>query len=577
MELIQTSLLDTIPNNEIISKKFIPKDVFFNNGIINLYQFLEENSFEVEVEFQCNSFEIKYKDEKVYFEILNKFLKDKKIVSFNEKNKRIFFDIKRKEFTQTSKINIKNGGSNDSKNSLIRVHIDELGISQDELLKKEESYKSKYENSDKDDFKIEKCYYDKSKKEVYILSTLDEHIEKFSSYLVKDDFLVLNSSIHNFEDGQKSFHDMVKVSKKYNIDKWDALVYWFGIKIQHYFNYDFFIYPNSSNLEALQVFKDNLQIDDEKNSFRDETDNLITTNTNINFYEQLQKDKIFGKKFKNFYLTKSANEFEIKFFMYLCSKIFHIENSYEKALSKDKMTKIKEKLFNALQEITFVTYVEDGTFKKSLTEYTKVYMFIKFLVELKKTKITVQKDIQSDLFFYLADMIVTFGLSQSPKEVNINFQKWSKAFLEFKDLRKYYYLVSFNILKNESKSFARTLFEFENLYLKIIMKGKNMSIHEKSKVLGESIGYFCAELGDKDLLFKLRNVKNYKQLLSYFKDLKFVSLKHEDKARFSKEFNESLEEMIEILESDWEVIRDYIAIYAIDKFRATNYAKSKNK
>lgn len=171
-------------------------------------------------------------------------------------------------------------------------------------------------------------------------------------------------------------------------------------------------------------------------------------------------------------------------------------------------------------------------------------------------------------------MIVTFGLSQSSKEININFQKWCKAFLEFKSLRKYYYVTSFNILKNESKSFGKDLYEFEKNYLKNIMKGKNMSTHEKSKILGESIGYFCAELGDKDLLFKLRNVKNYKQLLSYFKDLKFVSLKYEHKARFSKEFNESLEEVINILETDWEIIRDYIAIYAIDKFKATNYAKS---
>ncbi|MGM0518870.1 MAG: hypothetical protein ACQERD_04410 [Campylobacterota bacterium] len=563
MELIQESLFDVTPEDKVIFKKFTVKDVFFNNGIVNLYRFLKENNFDIELEFQSDYLKLKYKNEKIYFEVLNKFLKDKKIVSFNEKNKRIFFDMKQKQFTQTNKINIKNGGSNDSKNSLIKVHINDLGISQKELFKKEELYKSKYDNHDKDDFKIEKCYYDKSKKEVYVLSTLDKHIERFSSYLVKGDFLVLNSSIHNFEDGQKSFHDMVKISKKYNIDKWEALIYWFGTKVQHYFNYSFFIYPNSSNFEALDIFKYDLQISDEKISFRDKNEKLITTTSNINFKDQLVKDDIFNPYF---YISKSDVEFELKFFMYLFSKISHIEEEYEKANKKRK--KLKERIYNALQEITFVTYVEDGTFKKSLNEYTKAYQLIRFFEKIK----------EAELFTYFADIFVTLSMSQGPKEVNVNYQKWCKGLLEFKELRKYYYLISFNILKNQqAKSFGKGLYEFEKLYLKNIMGEKNMNIHEKSKILGDSIGYFCAQLGDKDLLFKLRNVKNYKQLLSYFKDLKFASLKNEEKARFSKEFNESLEEVLNVLENEWEIVRDYIAIYAIDKYKATNYRNKMKK
>ncbi len=101
-----------------------------------------------------------------------------------------------------------------------------------------------------------------------------------------------------------------------------------------------------------------------------------------------------------------------------------------------------------------------------------------------------------------------------------------------------------------------------------------MSIHEKSKKLGDGIGHFCAELGDKDLLFKLRSVKNYKQMISYFKDLKFATLKNEKEAKFSKEFNESLDAVLDDIESTWEIVRDYIAIYAIDKYKAVSYAKS---
>jgi len=92
--------------------------------------------------------------------------------------------------------------------------------------------------------------------------------------------------------------------------------------------------------------------------------------------------------------------------------------------------------------------------------------------------------------------------------------------------------------------------------------------------LGDGIGHYCAELGDKDLLFKLRTIKNYKQLIGYFKDLKFSILKNEGKAKFSKEFNETLDEVLKKIENSWELIRDYMAIYAIDKYRAVLFAKS---
>ena len=54
-----------------------------------------------------------------------------------------------------------------------------------------------------------------------------------------------------------------------------------------------------------------------------------------------------------------------------------------------------------------------------------------------------------------------------------------------------------------------------------------MNLHEISKIIGEGIGFFCAMIDDKDILFKLRNVKNKKQLVGFFKDFKFLQLKNE--------------------------------------------------
>lgn len=560
-------------DEDIFSIKFSAKDMFFNNGIVNLYQFLQVKSFDIEINFDDSGLELKMdsqKSEEVYFEILQGFLKDYKIVSFHPKNERIFYDFKQNKFIQSNKVNIQAGGSNDSKNVLIKMHIDDLTIAKDVLLKEEEIYKSKYDNSEKDDFKITKCYYDKYKKELYVLSELDEHIKKYSKFLVKSDFIVLNSSIHSFEDGQDYFQDMLKQPKNYKIDKWDALIYWFGGRVQRFYNYSYFIYPNSSNMSALYKFKEFLKINDDKTQIRDEkTGKIKEIGTNIDFFKTLSKDGIVNK---NFYISKSEEEFEVKFFMYLFSTIYHVQEQYDKA--NDRRKARKKELYDALMQVTFVVYTDDGTFKTSFNEYTKAYKLIEFF-ELIKEK---------DLFKYLAHLFVVFSLSQGNKEVNLNFKNWCQNILNFSRLRREYYLTSFNILKNDSMGFGKNLFEFEQFYLQNILGGKDMSIHEKSKKLGEQIGVFTAKnldfldkKGDKDLLFKLRNIKNSKQLISFLKDVEFTFLK-EYQSESKKNYYLNTKDILEIpsaIDENWEIIRDYIAIYAINQYKYELYKKNK--
>ena len=100
-----------------------------------------------------------------------------------------------------------------------------------------------------------------------------------------------------------------------------------------------------------------------------------------------------------------------------------------------------------------------------------------------------------------------------------------------------------------------------------------MNLHLDAKIVGEGIGLFCANLENKDLLFKLRNVKNFKQLVTFCKEVKFEALRHPDAAMFSNDFQEALERILQN-EKDWELARDYIAIYAIDKFRSVMYARN---
>jgi len=561
---LKQALLEFEYIEDRIKVEYISKDIIFNNGIVNLYKFLQDRDYDLKFELKNSSLVLemdKSKSDEIYFEILKDFFKEYKII-YQTKNDRWYFDEKKQDFILDKKFDTVGGQKNDLRNGVyLYKNISEFNLEREYVeglyLRFCEKYNQKIEQESNGNLKVPN-----KNNQVIVAITLDEAIKRFTEYFVNSDVLNIDSKIHTFEDGQKTFQSMLKQPKDYKIDKWNALIYWFGGRVYRFYNFSYFIYPNSSNLKALKKFKEFLKIGNEKIEYRDEKGKLIITNSNIDFFNQLSKDGIFNK---NFYISKSEEEFEVKFFMYIFSIIYHIEEQYQKATKRRKIT--REEIYKALQEISFVIYTDDGTFKTSFDEYTKAYLLIQFFEKLKKV----------NLFDYLADILVTFSLSQNSKEVNLNFKSWCQNLLNFVSLRKEYYLVSFNILKNDSKSFGKKLFEFEKLYLENIRKGEDMHIHTQSKILGDGIGHYCAEIGDKDLLFKLRTIKNYKQLVGYFRDLKFSILKNENKAKFSKEFNDTLSEILEDIESNWEIVRDYIAIYAIDKYKATMTYKKLNQ
>jgi hypothetical protein len=216
--------------------------------------------------------------------------------------------------------------------------------------------------------------------------------------------------------------------------------------------------------------------------------------------------------------------------------------------------------------------------KSELNEYSKAYKLIKFFKKLKEHRI--EKDNKS-IFTYLSELITNLSLSKSNKEVNLNIKSFATNMLNFKSLRKNYLEASFDVLKKNDKGrLGKELYIFENIYLEEIKKEDlEMDLHRKSKIIGEGIGNFEAQIDDKNLLFTLRNIKNHKQLISYFKNFKFEVLKNQEKAKFNSEFLESLRSILEELEQkteNWELARDYIAIYAIDKYKSSSYAMKKN-
>ena len=285
----------------VVTKTFFPKDMFFNNGIVNLYQFLKkhENQFVCETVLTENRLDISFDEEQVdqiYFDILGAFFKEYKIVHQTD-NYRWYFDEKRMNFVLDKRFDVigKSSGNDILSGVYHYKTCKELGVDKEEIQTKYLNFCKKYHQQpdlksnvkisdierelglkkgmDKS-IRVEKIinYLNEHRKllnvpngnnQVVLAITLDEGAKKFTNYFVKDKLLKIDSKIHTFEDGQGTFHEMLKQPKNYKIDRWDAMIYWFGGRVQRLYNYDYFIYPNSINLIALEKFKRFLDINDD--------------------------------------------------------------------------------------------------------------------------------------------------------------------------------------------------------------------------------------------------------------------------------------------------------------------------
>ncbi|PJI07105.1 MULTISPECIES: hypothetical protein [Clostridium] len=569
--------------NDLFIKKFTTKDVFYNNGLINLKMQLEKNSFEdLDCNFTQNHLEIKClsdKERNYYDEILEKFIRDNDIV-FKTKNNRLYWDKDNECFMYSNRYDIRGKSSgNDVKYLYKYITPVDIGKSTEEIFDIYIEFADKHGigNADiKADTKIFKKgtkFKIENKCNIPVFMSKNEAIDRYIKYLVKGDIFTYDSKIHQFEDGGDCFRDML-LNKDNLIDKWDALIYWFGVKIKRYYNVNYFIYPNSNDLLTLYDVKSRLNISDDPIRVIDKKGNVKTIPTNLRLSDQLYYDEI--KKNDNFYISESINEFELKLFMYFTSYMVHLEE--DNNTSEDMIDEEEKNIYKNLIKISFVSYTQDGDMKSSLDEYRKTYKMISFLKKLMKTEYS-----DYTMFKYLADLITSISMSKNSNEkVNLNIKRFADNLLKFFDLRKTYYNVSFKILKNDRKSLGPGLYCFENMYLKEIGRGEHiMNLHEISKDMGNGIGIYAFNVGKdgKNILFKLRNIKNKKQMIAYFKDLEFTILKNEALVKFSKQINDSLEKVFEAINSekekseDWEIIRDYIAIYAINKYRSINSAK----
>ena len=138
-------------------------------------------------------------------------------------------------------------------------------------------------------------------------------------------------------------------------------------------------------------------------------------------------------------------------------------------------------------------------------------------------------------------------------------------------------------LDNNSKR-GRPLYSFLEKYLEVIEMNDLKELHENCMLVGDRIGYFAAKTDNKTLLYELREIGNLDKLTKFFRDLEYTILKEGEGATwFSKpegkdeKYSDFINKLLSIVQSnkDTTLVRNYLGIYAVQKYMSTMYAKSK--
>ncbi len=255
--------------------------------------------------------------------------------------------------------------------------------------------------------------------------------------------------------------------------------------------------------------------------------------------------------------------------LYLFEVFYQIEISNSKK-GRNSTKTIKQEIKEHIYKISFVLFKEDGDFKTALNEYGNGYKLFDLFYELK----------EKELFASFLQLIIKFSMSKQHKDdPHLIMKKFVSLILKLKIFRTEIYEISVRTLRNQESGFYdKNLFELTKTYLEFIGENREMTIHAKGQIIGKPIGFFASKLGNsgKDLLFNLRNIKRHSQFVEYFRDLHFRILKDSDEARFKQEFYITLDEIIAD-EVNWQTLRDYISIYAIQNYRSTEYNREKGE
>lgn len=128
------------------------------------------------------------------------------------------------------------------------------------------------------------------------------------------------------------------------------------------------------------------------------------------------------------------------------------------------------------------------------------------------------------------------------------------------------------------------LYQFLTEYLEVNGMTELKELHRICRFVGDRIGYFAAQYGNKDILYPLREIGNLEGLTEFFKNLEYEIMKENAGALWNskanetgKKYSELINDLLEEADNNRKIllIRNYLAIYAIQKYLSAIYAKNK--
>ncbi len=244
--------------------------------------------------------------------------------------------------------------------------------------------------------------------------------------------------------------------------------------------------------------------------------------------------------------------------------------------------KIKSKALNRdeLSLLSMFYFIVTGRGVNDLKAYNKVSYIVNLFERTRNVKSQDKQFLHSLINYAYYKDISTYETKNIPRE------ELSREILEGMPIDSNMADLSYYNLSLDSPSGLNPtlLYEFLKEYLEAIGMKNLKELHEICMLVGDRIGYFAGTLNNKNLLYPLREIGNIEGLTGFFKDLEYEIMKEDAGAIWNsklegkdKNYSELIREILLNAQNNQKIIliRNYLAIYAVQKYLSTKFAKSK--
>ncbi|AUB58570.1 hypothetical protein BK008_09765 [Methanobacterium sp. MZ-A1] len=224
-------------------------------------------------------------------------------------------------------------------------------------------------------------------------------------------------------------------------------------------------------------------------------------------------------------------------------------------------------------------FVVDGTGIDDLKIYNKISYIVELFDKTRDLKISGRP------FFHLIMDYTYYKDIKTTKNKNLP-KKLAYEILNAMPIDFTLFYHSYYDFSSDSPSGLNQdlLYKFLETYLEVTGMVDLKELHEICMIVGDRIGYFAANTNNKNLLYELREIGNLENLTEFFRDLEYAILKEDAGAIWNSKpdvKNEKYSDFIHKLllnvhsNKDTALVRNYLGIYAVQKYMSTKYAKSK--